>query len=134
VSFVYIAGPYRGKDATEHNWEVYHNIDSHINEAHRWATRLARDGVYYFAPHLNSAHMEITAPDVTANFWIGMDFAILEHAWGLFLLPGWRDSEGARAEKEYAIEHKKPVFTHTMYSAMLHYWRGHVEEEALCPT
>jgi nucleoside 2-deoxyribosyltransferase len=116
--YVYLAGPYRGSDATAHDATVYHNIDAHINEAHRWASRLAEDGIFYFSPHLNSAHMEVTAPNASSAFWLELDFQFLQHAWGLFLLPGWRESEGAQAEKAFALAKPMPVFTHLLYDQM----------------
>ena len=116
--FVYCAGPYRGKDALAHDYTAYHNIDVHINEAHRWASRLAEDGIFYFSPHLNSAHMEVTAPSATPAFWLELDFEFLKDAWCLFLLPGWRESEGTRAELDFANARSMPIYTHLMYDKL----------------
>lgn len=124
VGFVYLAGPYRGKDALAHDHTVFCEIDAHINEARRWAARLAADSVPYFCPHLNSAHMEVIAPTVPSNYWLEMDLAILVEAKALMLLPGWRDSSGARAEKgaAMALDPPIPVYTHQLYAQFLDDW------------
>jgi len=120
--FVYVAGPYRGKDAMAHDYSVYHNIQHHITEAHRWATMLVNDGIYYFCPHLNSYHMEVVAPNVDPQFWYYLDFAILAHAWAILLIPGWRDSSGSKAEKAFALERKIRVYTHNQYEQLKEDW------------
>ena len=118
MAYIYIAGPYRGKDALAHDHTAYHNIDAHINEAHRWASRLAKDSIFYFCPHLNGYHMEVTAPSASPEFWLALDFEFLRKAWALFLLPGWRDSAGTMEEKLYAVEHKMPIFFDHNYELM----------------
>ena len=116
--FVYVAGPYRGKDALAHDWTVYCEIDAHINDARRWAAQLATDGIPFFCPHLNSAHMEVIAPSAPSDYWLKMDLEILQYAWGVLLVPGWRDSNGARAEKDFALERGIKVFTYSFYDRM----------------
>lgn len=109
--FVYIAGPYRGKDALAHDASVYCEIDTHINNARRWAIKFATDGIPFFCPHLNSAHMEVMAPDADPDYWLNMDLKILRYATALFLLPDWPESRGAQAEWKFAVEEEIPVYT-----------------------
>lgn len=130
VGFVYLAGPYRGKDATAHDWTVYAEIDRHINNAREWAKQFATDGVPYVCPHMNSAHMEVLAPDAPPSYWLQADMAILCDAVVIFMLPGWRDSSGAKAELEFCQEQGIPSFTHEMYdtaNGLLLWWADHLK-------
>ena len=107
--FVYIAGQYRGPHAHDHT--AYEQIDANISQARAYAIKLARKGIPFFCPHLNTAHFEVIAPDVPADFYLGMDLAILTHAWAIFLLPGWRESSGALTEVAYCKETGIPTYT-----------------------
>ena len=123
VGFVYLAGPYRSV-ADILALDAYITVDANINEACRWAARMAGAGIPYFCPHLNSAHMEVIVPEVPPAFWLDMDLEVLSHAAVLFLLPGWRDSKGARAELAYAQEVGMPIYTHLMYEKFVDEWRS----------
>ena len=108
--FVYIAGKYRAKDGT-HDYRAYEEIDHNISVAREWAVKLAHNDIPFFCPHLNSAHMEVIAPEVKPDFWYRTDMQILEHASALLLLPGWEESQGAQAERQFIlIKHKVPIF------------------------
>ena len=127
--FIYVAGPYRGKTATAHNWTVYSDIDANINEARRWAIKLAGDGIPYFCPHLNSAHFEVITPEVPPNYWLEMDLEILRHAWGILLVPGWRESSGSRTELDFARDKGLNRYTHNLYDDLVREWREYNGQE-----
>ena len=123
TSFVYIAGPYRPASG-EHDWRVYEEIDRNISHARWWAARLAADGIPYFCPHMNSAHMEVLAPSAPPEFWYNLDMLFLERAWALLLIPGWRGSRGARAERDFARDHKMRIYTEFTYERLVADYRG----------
>ena len=123
AGFVYLAGPYRSM-ADIFALDGYITVDANINEARRWAARMAEAGIPYFCPHLNSAHMEVIVPEVPPAFWLDMDLEVLSHAAALFLIPGWRESKGARAELAYAQEVGMPIYTHLMYEKFVNEWRS----------
>ena len=114
--FVFISGPYRGAD--------YLEVEANIAEATNWAAALAVEGIPYFCPHMNSAHMEVIVPEVPGGFWLDLDRRILRYATALLLVRGWRDSAGARAELEYAHELKMPIYTDLMFNDLVKDWRA----------
>ena len=120
--FVYISGPYSPRD--EVDVYAYTQIDANINSARQWAARLAMDEIPFFCPHLNSAHLEAVVPFVPRRFWLDLDMRILSHAAVLFLLPGWRDSVGAREELTYAQEVGMPIYTSNMYMGFVKDWKS----------
>ena len=120
-SYVFIAGPYMAKGGG-HDAAHWYEIDKHINEARLWATKLAQVGIAFFCPHMNSAHMEVLAPNALPEFWYEMDNQILKHASALLLLPGWGDSTGAVAESRLAEELGIPVFDWSTYGELVVYW------------
>ena len=107
--FVYIAGKYRAKDGT-HDYRAYEEIDHNISVARKWAAKLAHNDIPFFCPHLNSAHMEVIAPEVKPDFWYRLDMQILSNAKALFMLPGWEESQGAMAEHEFALKWEMAIF------------------------
>lgn len=120
-TFVYIAGPYRASNGG-HDYQSYYDIDQHINEARMWATRLANVNIPFFCPHMNSAHMEVIAPDALPEYWYNLDMLILEHASALLLIPGWRESKGAIAEKDRAAELGILQYTYTEFNMLVSDW------------
>lgn len=122
--FVFLSGPYKDIKTRTRDWTAYADIDVNINEARRWAAQMATEGIPYFCPHLNSAHMEVIVPGVPEAFWLQMDLEILDHAAAIFLLPNWRESQGARAEMEYAQVAGIPIYTHNMFERFVDDWRS----------
>jgi hypothetical protein len=120
-TYTYIAGPYRASNGG-HDYQSYYDIDQHINEARMWATRLANEGIPFFCPHLNSTHMEVIAPNVPPEYWYKLDMLILEHASALLLIPGWRDSKGALAERDRARELGITCYTTSIFAMLVQDW------------
>ena len=69
--------------------------------------------------------MEVTSPSTPQEFWLDMDLVILQHAWGVLLIPGWEDSRGAVAEAAFAEKHGLSVYTHQRYDELLEDWHGY---------
>lgn len=102
--FVYIAGRYGDHDG-------YVVIEERINRARAVAAELARAGIPYYSPHLNSAHFEVICPDVGLDFWRKQDGAFLPRAWAmLVILHEASESAGTQAEVAEAKERGIPVY------------------------
>lgn len=122
--FAYLAGPYNAlPDLQLHDGDRYCKVDANINEARRWAVRLALDGIPFFCSALNSAHFDTIAPAIAQEFWCQAGLEILKYARALFLLPDWRLSKGAQAEKTFAQTNDIPIYTHNMYEEFLRFWK-----------
>lgn len=102
MKLVYIAGPYRGKD--------YLAIDANIDRVRRAAARLAREGIAFIAPHLNTAHFEVITPDVPDQWWLDMTMGLLSRCDAIYVLDGWEASKGTAAEIADAQARQVPVF------------------------
>lgn len=122
LTYVYIAGPYRGK--ASHDARGYFAIDANINRAKEAAATLARLGIPFFCPHLNSAHFEVIAPDVKSVYWLEMDMVFVDLASVLWILEGWEDSGGTLGEIERAKENQQPVFYHFELSELVAFWKA----------
>jgi len=97
---VYIAGPYRA--ATEAG------VQQNIDRARAAAIEIAKLGLGFFCPPLNSAHMGGIIPD---EEWIKMDLAVLRGSCkAMLMLEGWETSRGAIEEQLEAAFIKKPIF------------------------
>ena len=94
---LFLAGPYMGET---HDHRSYCQIDHHINVAREAAAWCANNGIFYFCPHLHSAHFEVITPDVSVQFWYALDLRFLSLCDGMLLLPGWAASYGARRERQ----------------------------------
>lgn len=108
IPLVYIAGPYTAPEG--HDYRGYHGIERNIGNARQVAAWLVDLGVYFFCPHLNSAHFEVIRPNAQPQYWYELDLRILRHCDAVLLIHGWRNSKGAVKECEVAIELGIPVF------------------------
>lgn len=102
MKFVYVAGPYTGED--------WFQVDANINQAREAAAWLARNGVGYHCPHLNSAHFEVLVPEIANEWWYEMDYRFLHACDGVLVLPGYGKSRGTKAEMAMAEEREMPIF------------------------
>ena len=121
LTYVYIAGPYRGKATHDHRG--YFEIDANINRAQKATVTLARLGIPYFCPHLNSAHFEVIAPDVKPEYWYQMDIELLKPASAMLLLEGWEKSSGTLKEIAIAHELRIPVFYPDERDELVEWWK-----------
>ncbi len=120
-SFVFIAGPYKGVNKP-HDYSAYEDIDRNISRARYWAAELARRGIYFFCPHLNSAHFEVITPEVPDTYWYHLDLDILKSASAILMIPGWEESQGAQRERTLAEKLGIPVFTVDQLDALAEAW------------
>lgn len=90
---VYMAGPITARDGFTVEQNVKASVDIYI--------RLVRAGVIAFCPHLSAAFPE-ALDEVDYEVWMAYDFAIIDRATHVLMLPRWETSAGARREHEYA--------------------------------
>ena len=120
-TYIYISGPYRG--TASHDHKGYFAIDNNINNARVAAATLAKLGIPYFCPHLNSAHFEVIVPDVSPKFWLDMDMVFVDRASALWLLPDWQNSQGTSAEILRAAGLGLQVFKPWELRELTAFWR-----------
>jgi hypothetical protein len=100
---VYVAGPFRAKPDVHNQWVQHCNIRKAEGVAHTvWEM-----GAAAVTPHLNSAHFQGSLPD---SVWLDGDLAILAKCDAVVMVDGWTDSEGAKAEQQFALSRGIPVF------------------------
>ena len=84
---IYIAGPYRGKNA----WQVEQNI----RRAEEAGFMLAGLGAIPVIPHTMYRFWDGTLDD---DFWLNATMEIMRRCDVVFMLRGWSNSKGAAAE------------------------------------
>ena len=89
----YIAGPYRAPTERQ--------LLENIHQARLCAERLWQLGYAVMCPHLNTAFCGGIVPD---DVFLRGDLAWLECADIIVMLPTWERSQGARAEREFALQ------------------------------
>lgn len=109
---IYIAGPYSARGGRhDPSPDTVAEIDNNIRYAMEAAKRLARAGIPFFCPHLNSYHFEVETPEVTPEFWYRADMEILRRCDALLVVnPNWRTSKGTNLEISFARSVGMPVF------------------------
>ena len=105
-SFVYIAGPYSGRD--NHGNQGYMMIEQNILNARNTMKTLVNLGYGVFCPHSHSAHFEVITPDIDIDYWYELDIYFLRFCHGMLRLPG--ESSGSDKEVEFCDKWGIPVF------------------------
>ena len=105
-NYVYIAGPYSGRDA--HGQQGYMVIEQNILNARAAMKELVNHGYGVFCPHMHSAHFEVIAPDVGIDYWYELDIYFLQLCRALLRLPG--HSSGSDKEVSLCKELNIPVY------------------------
>lgn len=100
MKVVYVAGPYLAPDRA--------GVEQNINIAHDFALELWRMGFAVICPQKNCAHF----PNDESMYetWIQGDFEFVKRSDGVYMLPRWEESEGAKRERGYALKLGIPVF------------------------
>ena len=101
MKVVYVAGPFRGPDA----WR----IETNIRWAEVYGMEVAQLGAMPLIPHANTRFFHGTLTDA---FWLDGTLELLRRSDAVYLVRGWKDSEGAKAEADEARRLGKPVFEH----------------------
>jgi len=85
--------------------EVYWNI----NGAREVAEAILRlcPGWFPIVPHMNTAFMDGLVDD---QVFLEGDLEILRRCDGIYLMPFWKESKGAKAEYRFALKNKIPVY------------------------
>ena len=77
MTLVYIAGPYREDNDTDRI--------NNITAAKLAALDLARMRIPYICPHMNSAMMDVMAPEIPESFWLEMGIEQLSKCDAMFV-------------------------------------------------
>lgn len=102
MKLVYIAGPYTAP--------TYREREQNIDAARSAAIWCAQNLIGYFCPHLNSAHMDLYAPETPITFWYEMDWQFADCCDAILLIDGWHNSHGASLELNLFECQGKPSF------------------------
>lgn len=86
---VYTAGPYRG------------DVLGNILQARKVAIELWEKGYTVICPHMNTAFFDFDC-SVDNSVYLAGDLEILERCDAIVMLPNWEQSDGARAELDFA--------------------------------
>lgn len=98
---LYVAGPYRSEKGM---WGVHENI----HRAKQIAQKLWAMGYAVICPHANTAFMD--GSDIPDHHFLAGDLLIIRKVDGIVMTPKWVESEGAKAEYNYANNLSIPVF------------------------
>lgn len=96
---VFICGPYRAQTPSTR--------DANIAAAADAAMQIWRMGAVALCPHKNTAHFDGFLPD---EIWLDGDLELLRRCDAVYLLPRWKQSEGAYAEWEEAVRRGIPCW------------------------
>jgi hypothetical protein len=99
VKVLYIAGPYRGRDA----WAIEYNI----RRAEAVALEVWAMGIVALCPHTMTRFYQGALPEAT---WLAGDLELLKRCDGVLAIARWQESTGASIEVRYALERGLPVF------------------------
>jgi hypothetical protein len=106
-NYVYIAGPYSGRDL--HGNHGFMIIEQNILNARAAMKELVQWGYGVFCPHTHSAHFEVITPEVDVDYWYELDIHFMLLCNAILRLPG--KSSGADREVELCLEWGIPLFS-----------------------
>lgn len=100
---IYISGPYSAQDKMK--------VIENIQHAERFALKVLELGHIPITPHLLFRLFEFKT-DHPKEVFLKADVAILDRCDGILMIDGWKESEGARYEHDYALANKVPIYYH----------------------
>lgn len=95
MKVVYISGAYRSKDGAD-------GIFENIYKARKAALRWWKEGYAVICPHMNTAFMDGACHDTV---WLEGDLELVKRCDSIYMLTGWKQSEGAIQEHDTAIDY-----------------------------
>lgn len=105
---IYVAGPYTAPTVLE--------TLANVEAARNLSQRIWRAGHVAICPHLNTFEFKV-GEDPHTTFLVG-DFEIISRCDGMVMLPGWKKSYGAVAERIFAKWLGLPVYEASMREAL----------------
>ncbi len=90
---IFVSGPYNGESQAKITENIWH--------ACRVAVRLWELGWFCICPHMNMAHFEVYS-SLPEKVYLKGDLKFLEKCDCVFMLKGYENSKGAKAELELA--------------------------------
>lgn len=103
TKLVYIAGPFRAKPDPTNQWVQEQNI----REAEALALEVWKLGGVAVCPHLNTRYFQGALPD---EVWLDGDLTLMRRCDAVLMTPRWLESEGAKVERDVALEAGLRVF------------------------
>lgn len=104
MSYIYLASPYSDDDPL-----TIHERYTSAQDALAWLTKMK---VWTYSPIVHFHHMALAHNfPKDANFWSDCNLAMLEKAYGLYILtlPRWQESKGVRQEMAWAKKLDMPI-------------------------
>ena len=101
MAIVYIAGPFRGKNAKA--------VADNVERARAVAYKVAKSGHVPLCTHSMYSTFDGTLTD---KFWLEATMKLLKKADVVLMMPGWEKSAGSRAERDAALRMGMPVLYH----------------------
>lgn len=101
MKLIYISGPYR-----DSRGEYY--VRQNIRMAEIAALRVWQAGHAALCPHKNTAGLG-GARGLADKVWLNGDLELLRRCDAIYLIEGWEDSAGAKAELQEALRCNIPV-------------------------
>jgi len=99
LPIIYVAGKFRGPTA--------YAVRQNIRVAEEYSLRTWRAGMVALCPHMNTANFTGELPD---ECWLEGDLELILRCDAIFLLPHWKESNGAFAEYKFALDTDIPAF------------------------
>ena len=101
MKVIFVSGPYRAETISG----IWENIMA-ARKATAMLVKATDQRAAFIVPHLNTMLMDGLQPD---DYFLKADLEILKRCDAIYMLPGWRTSEGARREYEFAQASGLPV-------------------------
>lgn len=102
---IYVAGAYTG------------DVAGNIGRAEAASIALIRNGWHVITPHKNTSGYEKyeNGTTIIKSTWLEMDLNILARCDAMYVMNGWRTSQGTRGEIDFATENDIPTFYAEIY-------------------
>lgn len=99
MRLIYVAGKFRAPTV----WEIQKNV----HKAEELGHQVALAGFMPIIPHANSRFFHDILDE---QFWIDGTLELMRRCDGVIMVDNWKDSEGARGEREEALRLALPNF------------------------